>query len=76
MFLARWNSARLRTAWVNGRLARMQRCDPSGNENIVRSTDPRGLTGAGFGGNSCVPSPVLGIRKPKIPLLPLWEKGG
>jgi hypothetical protein len=76
MFLARWNGARLRTAWVRGRLARMQRCDPSGNENIVRSTDPRGLTGAGFGGNSCVPSPVLGIRKPKIPLLPLWEKGG
>jgi hypothetical protein len=47
MFLARWNSARLRTAWVNGRLARTQRCDPP-SDGIVPSTDTRGLTGVGF----------------------------
>jgi hypothetical protein len=34
------------------------------------------LTGAGFLGSPCVPSPVSGIRTPKLPLLPLWEKGG
>jgi hypothetical protein len=34
------------------------------------------LTGAGFLGSPCVPSPVSGIRTPKLLLLPLWEKGG
>ncbi len=29
----------------------------------------------GFLGSPCVPSPISGIRKPKLPLLPLWEKG-
>ena len=28
-----------------------------------------------FFGSPCVPSPVSGIRTPKLPLLPLWEKG-
>ena len=33
------------------------------------------LTGIDFLENPCVPPPVLGIRTPKLPLLPLWEKG-
>jgi hypothetical protein len=34
------------------------------------------LTGAGFfGGSPCAPSSVSGIKTPKLPLLPLWEKG-
>jgi hypothetical protein len=33
-----------------------------------------GLAGAGFLGSSCVPSPVSGIRTPKLPLLPWWKK--
>jgi len=32
-------------------------------------------TGIGFLGSPCVPSPVSGIWTPKLPLLPLWEKG-
>jgi hypothetical protein len=28
----------------------------------------------GFWGSPCVPSLVLGIRIPKLPLLPWWEK--
>jgi len=34
-----------------------------------------GLTGVGFWGSPCVPSPVSGMRTPKLPLLPVWEKG-
>ena len=63
MFLARWNSARLCIAWVNGRLARMQRCDRVMGVRVSNS------------GSLCDPSLVSVIRKPKIPLLPLWEKG-
>jgi hypothetical protein len=33
------------------------------------------LTGVGFWGSPCVPSSISGIRTPKLPLLPLWEKG-
>ena len=33
------------------------------------------LTGVGFWGSPCAPSSVSGIRTPKLPLLPLWEKG-
>jgi hypothetical protein len=33
------------------------------------------LTGVDFLVSPCVPSPVSGIRTPKLPLLPLWEKG-
>ena len=36
---------------------------------------PRGLTGVGFLASPCVPSPVSAIRTPKLPLLPVWEKG-
>jgi hypothetical protein len=35
----------------------------------------RYLTGIDFLENPGVPSPVSGIRKTKIPLLPVWEKG-
>ena len=63
MFLARRNSARLCIAWVNGRLARMQRCDRVMGVRVSNS------------GSLCDPSLVSVIRKPKIPLLPLWEKG-
>ena len=63
MFLARWNSARLCIAWVNGRLARMQRCDRVMGVRVSNL------------GSLCDPSLVSVIRKPKIPLLPLWEKG-
>jgi hypothetical protein len=34
----------------------------------------RGLE-SDFWGSPCVPSLVSGIRTPKLPLLPLWEKG-
>jgi len=33
------------------------------------------LTGVDFLASPCVPSPVLAIRTPRLPLLPLWEKG-
>jgi hypothetical protein len=48
------------------------RCASQGTGN------PWGLepTGTGFLGSSCVPSLVLGFRTPRLPLLPLWEKGG
>ena len=29
-----------------------------------------------FFGSPCIPSLVLGFRMPKLPLFPLWEKGG
>jgi hypothetical protein len=34
-----------------------------------------GLTGVEFLASACVPSSVSAIRTPKLPLLPLWEKG-
>jgi hypothetical protein len=33
------------------------------------------LTEVGFLGSPCIPSLILGFRKPRLPLLPLWEKG-
>jgi len=33
------------------------------------------LTGVDFLASACVPSSVSAIRTPKLPLLPLWEKG-
>jgi len=36
---------------------------------------PSPLTGVDFLASPCVPSPVSAIRAPKLPLLPLWEKG-
>jgi hypothetical protein len=33
------------------------------------------LTGGDVLARPCVPSPVSGIRTPRLPLLPLWEKG-
>ena len=33
------------------------------------------LTGVDFLASPCAPSAVSAIRKPKLPLLPLWEKG-
>jgi hypothetical protein len=33
------------------------------------------LTEVDFWASPCAPSPVLAIRTPKLPLLPLWEKG-
>ena len=39
-----------------------------------RGRDAR-LTGLDFLASPCVPSPVSAIRTPKLPLLPLWEKG-
>jgi hypothetical protein len=33
------------------------------------------LTGVDFLASPCMPSPVSGIRTPKLPLLPSWEKG-
>ena len=33
------------------------------------------LTGVDFLASPCVPSSVSGIRTPKLPLLPVWEKG-
>jgi hypothetical protein len=33
------------------------------------------LTGGDVLASPCVPSPVSGIRTPRLPLLPLWEKG-
>ncbi len=35
----------------------------------------RNLTGGDFWGSPGVPSPVSGIRTPRIPLLPVWEQG-
>jgi len=48
MFLTCWNGARSRIAWVRGRLARIQQCDPSrerghfGSEGILPSVASRG----------------------------------
>jgi len=33
------------------------------------------LTRVDFLASPCVPSPVSAIRTPKLPLLPVWEKG-
>jgi hypothetical protein len=33
------------------------------------------LTRVGFLASSCAPSPISAVRTPKLPLLPLWEKG-
>ena len=33
------------------------------------------LTGGDVLASPCVPSPVSGIRTPRVPLLPVWEKG-
>jgi hypothetical protein len=33
------------------------------------------LTGVDVLARPCVPSPVSAIRTPKLPLLPVWEKG-
>jgi len=33
------------------------------------------LPAAGFLASPCVPSPVSGSRMPRLPLLPVWEKG-
>jgi|GEM_PF-1114159 len=33
------------------------------------------LTGVDFLASPCVPSPVSAIRTPRLPLLPVWEKG-
>jgi hypothetical protein len=33
------------------------------------------LTGVDFVASPCAPSPVSAIRTPKLPLLPVWEKG-
>ncbi len=33
------------------------------------------LTGVGFLGSPCIPFLILDFLKPKLPLLPVWEKG-
>ncbi len=33
------------------------------------------LTRVGFLASPCAPSPISAVRTPKLPLLPLWEKG-
>ena len=33
------------------------------------------LTGVDFSASPCMPSPVSAIRMPRLPLLPVWEKG-
>jgi hypothetical protein len=57
--------ARLRRA--RGRDARTP--DPA------QTSGARALAGAGLLASPSVPSPVLGIRTPNLPLLPVWEKG-
>jgi hypothetical protein len=57
------------------------RFQPSGRPNspfspLWKKGDGEMLTGAGFLGSPCVPSPVSAIRTPKLPLLPLVEEGG
>ena len=53
----------------------------SGIRTLKTSFSPCGRRGRGdayrgrFFGSPCVPSLVLGFRTPRLPLLPLWEKG-
>jgi hypothetical protein len=47
---------------------------PSG-VNLSAIPPRRYLTGVDFLASPCVPSPVSAIRTPKLPLLPVWEKG-
>jgi len=42
---------------------------------LVGEEGRKDLTGVRVFGSPCVPSLVSGIRMPKLPLLPLWEKG-
>ena len=51
--------------WVCGRDARA----PGANLRCARPSRGR------FLGSPCVPSPLSGIRTPRLPLLPVWEKG-
>ena len=41
----------------------------------AQTSGTRALAGAGLLASPSVPSPVLGIRTPNLPLLPVWEKG-
>jgi hypothetical protein len=57
------------------------RCQPSVRSQIgdvcrgARVSRPRRRYEAGFLASPGVPSPVSGSRRPRLPLLPLWEKG-
>lgn len=42
MFLARWNGTHRYTAWVRGRRARTQRCDPSREQGRRALGAPQG----------------------------------
>ena len=50
-------------------------CEASGSTPRRSPRPPQALPGAGSSGSPCVPSLVLGFRTPRLPLLPLWEKG-
>ena len=67
------------TPALTGRAAHASRASRprsrEGSQSGARARLPRRRYGAGLLASPGVPSPVSGSRTPRLPLLPVWEKG-